>query len=129
MMQTLLDTSAFLWFISGNDRLSNKARNHIADFNNDLVISIVSLWEIAIKTSIGKLELLSPFEQLIPIQLEKNAIEILPIELNHLSATISLEFHHRDPFDRLIIAQGITEQIPVITSDAFFSKYPVDVIW
>ena len=128
-MRALLDTSAFLWFISGSDRLSNKARNHIADFNNDLVISIASIWEIAIKTSIGKLELLSPFEQLIPVQLGKNAIEILPVELNHLSATISLEFHHRDPFDRLIIAQGITEQIPVITSDVFFSKYPVDVIW
>ncbi len=128
-MQALLDTSAFLWFISGSDRLSNTARNHIADFNNELVISIASLWEIAIKTSIGKLELLSPFEQLIPVQLEKNNIEILPIEMDHLTATISLEFHHRDPFDRLIIAQGITEQIPVITSDSFFNKYPIDVIW
>lgn len=128
-MRALLDTNAFLWFISGSDRLSNKARDHIADFDNDLVLSIASLWEIAIKTSLGKLELFSPFAQLIPAQLEKNAIEILPIELNHLSAIINLEFHHKDPFDRLIIAQGITEQLPVITSDAVFNKYPITIIW
>jgi PIN domain nuclease of toxin-antitoxin system len=128
-MRALLDTSAFLWFISGSDRLSDKARNHISDYNNDLALSIASLWEIAIKTSLGKLELATPFDHLIPAQLEKNAIDILPIELNHLSAIITLEFHHRDPFDRLIIAQGITEQLPVITSDAIFKQYPVDVIW
>ncbi len=128
-MRALRDTNAFLWFISGSDRLSSKARDFMADYNNDLVISSASLWEIAIKTSLGKLEMLSPFDQLIPAQLEKNAIDVLPIELDHLSATIKLEFHHRDPFDRLIIAQGISEQIPVITSDAAFVKYPVEVIW
>lgn len=128
-MPALLDTNAFLWFISGSDRLSSKARNYIADFENDLVISAASLWEIAIKTSLGKLELLSPFDQLLPSQLEKNAIAILSIELTHLTKTIDLEFHHRDPFDRLIIAQGITEKIPIITSDAVFAKYPVDIIW
>ncbi len=128
-MQALLDTNAFLWFISGSDRLSSKALNYIADFENDLVISAASLWEIAIKTSLGKLELLSPFDQLIPSQLEKNDIAVLSIELTHLTKTIDLEFHHRDPFDRLIIAQGITEKIPIITSDAVFAKYPVDIIW
>jgi PIN domain nuclease of toxin-antitoxin system len=128
-MRALLDTSAFLWFISGSDRLSENARNHITDFDNDLVLSIASLWEIAIKTSLGKLELSSPFDQFISSQLEKNAIGILPIELHHLSATTNLEFHHRDPFDRLIIAQSITEHMPVITSDVVFSKYPVEIIW
>ena len=73
--------------------------------------------------------MLSPFDQLVPAQLEKNAIDVLSIELDHISAIINLEFHHRDPFDRLIIAQSITEQIPVITSDAMFAKYPVEVIW
>ena len=72
-MRALLDTNAFLWFIAGSNRLSSKALDYIADFNNDLVISTASLWEIAIKTSLGKLELLSPFDQLIPTQLEKNA--------------------------------------------------------
>lgn len=107
----------------------HKARNYITDFENDLAISAASLWEIAIKTSLGKLELLSPFSQLIPSQLEKNSIAILPIELSHLTEIINLEFHHRDPFDRLIIAQGITEKIPIITSDAVFARYPIDVIW
>lgn len=128
-MRALLDTNAFLWFISGSDRLSGKARSHIADFNNNLLLSTASLWEIAIKTSLGKLEMLSPFDQLIPAQLEKNAIDILSIELDHISKIIELELIHRDPFDRLIIAQGIAEQIPVITSDTMFDKYPVEIIW
>ena len=128
-MQLLLDTNVFLWFISGNDQLSIKARNYIADFDNELILSVASLWEIAIKTSIGKLELLRPFDQLIPAQLEENSVDVLPIELNHLSKIINLEFHHRDPFDRLIIAQSITEKIPLITSDATFAKYPVNIIW
>lgn len=128
-MRALLDTNAFLWFISGNERLSETARNTIADIGNDLVLSIASLWEIAIKTSLGKLQLATSFDQLIPAQLEQNAINILPIHVDHLSTIISLEYHHRDPFDRLIIAQGMTEGIPVITSDALFNNYPVDVIW
>ncbi|MCK5100486.1 MAG: type II toxin-antitoxin system VapC family toxin [Desulfobacteraceae bacterium] len=81
------------------------------------------------KSHIGKLELLRPFDQLIPAKLEENAIEVLPIKIDHLSNIISLELHHRDPFDRLIIAQSIAEQISVITSDAAFTKYPVDIIW
>ena len=128
-MRALLDTSAFLWFISGSDRLSDTARNHIADMDNDLVLSIASLWKIAIKTNLGKLELAKPFDQLIPDQLEQNAIEILPMTLHHLATVAHLEFHHRDPFDRLIIAQGITEHLPVITSDTIFRKYPVEVMW
>ena len=128
-MRALLDTNAFLWFISGSDRLSQNARNIMVDFNNDLVLSTASLWEMAIKTSIGKLELLDSFDRLIPVQLEKHAIDVLSIRLDHISKIIDLELYHRDPFDRLIIAQGITEQIPVITSDAMFAKYPVKVIW
>ena len=128
-MRALLDTNAFLWFISGSDRLSQNARNIMVDFNNDLVLSTESLWEMAIKTSIGKLELLDSFDRLIPVQLEKHAIDVLSIRLDHISKIIDLELYHRDPFDRLIIAQGITEQIPVITSDAMFAKYPVKVIW
>lgn len=128
-MRALLDTNVFLWFISGSDRLSVNARNYITDFQNELILSMASLWEIAIKTSLNKLELLHPFDQLIPSQLEENAVEVLPIDLNHLSNVISLPFHHRDPFDRLIIAQCITENLPVITCDAAFQKYPVNMIW
>ncbi len=92
-------------------------------------MSVASLWEIAIKTSLGKLELLQSFDKLIPAQLEENAIQILPIKLPHLSSFINLPFHHRDPFDRLIIAQSMAEELPVITSDTTFQKYPINVIW
>lgn len=128
-MRALLDTNSFLWFISGSDRLSNNAHNFIADLSNELVLSVSSLWEIAIKISLGKLELLRPFEQLIREQLRENSIDILPIELEHLSKVIDIPFHHRDPFDRLIIAQAVTEDIPVISSDTIFKKYTVEVIW
>jgi len=128
-MRTLLDTNTFLWFISDSDRLSTNARNYIADFDNELLLSVASLWEISIKTSLGKLELLKPFDQLIPEQLKESSVNILSIELNHLSGVIILPFHHRNPFDRLIIAQGIAEKIPIITSDAAFRNYPVRIIW
>jgi PIN domain nuclease of toxin-antitoxin system len=128
-MRALIDTSVFLWTISGSDRLSDNAHQFIANLENDILLSVVSLWEIAIKTSLGKLELLLPFNQLIPEQLEQNAITVLPVELGHLSGVTELPFHHRDPFDRLIIAQGLTEQIPVITKDKAFSRYSVQLIW
>lgn len=128
-MRMLLDTNSFLWFIAGSDRLSTTALDIIVDQNNDLFLSIASLWEIAIKVSIGKLELLQSFDKLIPDQLNKNDIDTLHIELNHLSELIQLPFHHRDPFDRLIIAQGMIESMPVISSDPAFKMYPVELIW
>lgn len=128
-MRALIDTSTFLWSISDSDKLSDIARRFIADLENDILLSVASLWEIAIKTSLGKLELLLPFNRLIPEQLEQNAIAVLPIEVSHLSGIIDLPFHHRDPFDRLIIAQSHAEQIPVITKDAAFSLYPIQLIW
>nr|VFK64191.1 MAG: PIN domain nuclease, a component of toxin-antitoxin system (PIN domain) [Candidatus Kentron sp. UNK]VFK71010.1 MAG: PIN domain nuclease, a component of toxin-antitoxin system (PIN domain) [Candidatus Kentron sp. UNK] len=94
-MRLLLDTSAFLWFIAGNDRLDGKTRTLTEDFENGLVLSMASLWEMAIKTSIGKLELLKEFDSLIPEKLEENEIEILPIRLAHLSEMMQLPFHHR----------------------------------
>lgn len=127
-MRVLIDTNIFLWFIAGSDRLSDSARRTIADIENELLLSVASLWEIAIKSSLGKLELLRPFDQLIPEQLEINEIDVLPIELSHLSRIINLPLHHRDPFDRLIIAQSIVENLPIITSDAKFQQYSVQVI-
>ncbi|MDP2862423.1 MAG: type II toxin-antitoxin system VapC family toxin [Desulfobacterales bacterium] len=125
----MLDTNSFLWFISGSERLSINAQHLIADLNNQLVLSSASLWEIAIKVSLGKLELLLPYNKLIPEQLEENDINVLPIELSHLNKVIELPFHHRDPFDRLIIAQALTEDIPVVSSDTVFSQYVVKLIW
>ena len=95
---------------------------------NQLVLSAASLWEIAIKISLGKLDLLQPSGQLIPQQLEENDIAVLPLEIGHLNKVIDLPFHHRDPFARLIIAQALAEGIHVVSSDAVFSQYAVKLI-
>ena len=128
-MRLLLDTSRFLWFVAGSERLSGKARELMEDFDNELVLSVASLWEMAIKASIGKLELLRPFDQFIPEKLEENEIDILHISLPHLSKMMTFPSHHRDPFDRLIIAQSIFENLPVIACDSVFKEYPADIIW
>ena len=105
-MKLLLDTHVFLWFIMGSALLSADTRALIEDEKNRKFISVASLWEIAIKSSIGKLSLSAPFDQLIAQQLSLNGFELLPIEVSHLAAVTTLPFHHRDPFDRLLIAQG-----------------------
>ena len=128
-MRLLLDTHTFLWFIAGDERLSGPAREAIADIKNEVLLSIASLWEIAIKLSLGKLELEGPFDALIPQLLADNAVKILPIELEHLFVLAELPFHHRDPFDRLIIAQGLAENIPILSADGAFREYPVRIIW
>ena len=128
-MRALLDTSTFLWFIGGSKKLSNEARKFIESFENELVMSVASLWEIAIKISIGKLELYECFDLLIPEKIEENEIDIIQINLKHLSEMMKLPLYHRDPFDRLIIAQGISEKIPVIACDHAFKAYPIDIIW
>lgn len=128
-MRLLLDTSSFLWFVAGSGRLSGRARNLMEDFDNELVLSVASLWEMAIKVSVGKLELPEDFDRFIPEKLEENEIEILHVRLAHLSEMIKLPFHHRDPFDRLIIAQSVSENLPVIACDGIFREYPLDIMW
>ena len=128
-MQFLLDTHAFLWFIGGDRRLSPTARQLIADMDNELFLSAVSLWEIAIKVSLKKLTLEKPFDELIPAQLVMNEIEIAPIDLEALNCLIDLPFHHRDPFDRLLIAQAVTKELPIISKDTTFANYSVELIW
>lgn len=119
-MQLLLDTHIFLWFIAGNPLLSAYARSLIEDLNNDRFLSMASVWEMAIKVSTGKITLAQPLEQLIPYQVQRNKITLLPVELSHVVQVSKMPFHHRDPFDRLIIAQGLTEAMPVISVDAIF---------
>ncbi|MDM8538544.1 type II toxin-antitoxin system VapC family toxin [Desulfobacterales bacterium HSG17] len=128
-MRILLDTSTFIWFIGGNKKLSEKARDAIENFENELYMSVASLWEMAIKTGIGKLELSAPFNKLIPMEIKNNEINIIQIELPHLYKMIELPLHHRDPFDRLIIAQGIFEQLPIIGCDKMLKFYDIDIIW
>lgn len=128
-MRVLLDTHSFLWFIGGSVSLSPSARALIEDAENQPLLSMASLWEMAIKLSIGKLSLGQPFETLIPEQMKLNGIELLQIEMPHIVAVASLPFHHRDPFDRLLIAQAIVEQMPIVSGDHAFDSYTIQRLW
>lgn len=128
-MRLLLDTQSFLWFIEGSASLSLIARSLIEDADNQPLLSMASLWEMAIKLSIGKLSLGQPFEMLIPEQMRLNGIELLPIEMVHVVAVAKLSFHHRDPFDRLLIAQAMAERIPIGSGDSVFDPYGVRLLW
>lgn len=128
-MRVLLDTHALLWFLSDDRRLSRHAHGLITDPTNDVLLSVGSLWEIVIKASLGKLPLPEPFEEVIPAQLKAERIAVLPIEVPHLAALRRLPLQHRDPFDRLIIAQAMAEGIPVITDDPAFERYGIEVLW
>jgi PIN domain nuclease of toxin-antitoxin system len=128
-MRVLLDTHSFLWFMSGDEKLSSTARAILDDIENEVLVSMASLWEIAIKTSLGKISLERKFEDLIPQQLISNEIGVLPIRLQHLAVLTDLPFQHRDPFDRLIIAQAMAEELPILSRDPAFVDYPVQVFW
>lgn len=124
----LLDTNVFLFFINADAALSARSRE-LLESAETLLISTASLWEIAIKSSLGKLILPSSFSEFIPNQLDENAIDILPITLLHLKSLSGLPFHHKDPFDRLVIAQSISEKLSVVSSDSAFDLYEVERIW
>ena len=128
-MKLLLDTHTFLWFIMGSPDLSADARALIEDGANENSLSVASLWEMAIKLSIGKLALASPFEVLIPQQLSLNGIELLNIKTDHASVVATLPFHHYDPFDRLLIAQAMVEKMPIISIDTAFDVYSITRLW
>lgn len=128
-MRLLLDTHTFLWFITDDPLLSATARTLIADPMNDVAISPASYWEVAIKVSIGKYPLTVPFEQFFTAGIEQNDFSILPIEIRHTAVLSSLPMHHKDPFDRMIISQAKTEQIPVVSVDVAFDQYDVARIW
>ncbi len=127
-MRLLLDTHPFIWFINGDNQLPEKVKILIADSENECFLSIASIWEIAIKTSLGKLELQSDFDKITDFLLD-NGIEILPIKFEHLQTLLKLEYYHRDPFDRVIISQGIAENLMVLSKDEIFDKYPIKLIW
>ena len=127
--RVLLDTHALLWFLADDARLGDAARATIENPATTVLASTASLWEIAIKHSLGKLALARPFDDLFPAQLEANAIDLLPIRPDHLATLIGLPMHHRDPFDRLLIAQALTERVPLLSRDAAFADYSVAVVW
>ena len=128
-MKALLDTHTFLWWITDDQRLSAIVRDIISDGENNIYLSAASGWEIAIKAKIGKLSLPDDLIPFIAEQLTVNAISSLPIQMSHTLHTYSLPPYHRDPFDRLLVAQSILESLPLLTSDSQISKYPVQVVW
>lgn len=127
-MKFLIDTHAFLWFINGDFELSQQARDIIKNPKNTIYLSIASLWEIAIKLRIEKITIDMSFDEL-KKEAEENDIRILPIQYEDVSLLTTLELYHRDPFDRILIAQGIQNNMIIITKDSNFKLYPVKIIW
>lgn len=125
----MLDTHSFLWFIGGDERLSLTARTLIEDGNNDVFLSVASLWEMAIKISLGRLQLAQPFEIFIPQQISPNHIGVLGITISHTARVSVLPFHHRDPFDRLLIAQSLVEQMSIVSCDPELDVYGITRLW
>ena len=127
-MRALLDTHVFLWWIAGDERISQNARKIFAAPNH-LLMSVASIWEILIKVQVGKLNLPKPAGPYVIRNLADNRIETLAVSLDHLLAFERLPMHHRDPFDRILIAQALEEGLSIITADPMFARYPVEVIW
>ncbi|HYW22343.1 MAG TPA: type II toxin-antitoxin system VapC family toxin [Nodularia sp. (in: cyanobacteria)] len=126
-MRQILDTHILIWFVSGDPRISASMRSQIE--NNDNLLSLASVWEMAIKHSIGKLNFQSSFNEFVEQQIIMNGIELLPIIIDHVVVVSSLPLHHRDPFDRLLIAQSIVENIPLLSADQIFDAYPIQRLW
>ncbi|HUU00706.1 MAG TPA: type II toxin-antitoxin system VapC family toxin [Myxococcota bacterium] len=129
MESILVDTHAFLWFVFDDHRLSENADQVFSDRGIKKVLSIASLWEIAVKVSIEKLNLGMSFPKFTEHCVQTREIDVLAIRLSHLTEYIDLPLHHRDPFDRLLIAQARVEHLPLLTSDKRFSIYGLQVLW
>jgi PIN domain nuclease of toxin-antitoxin system len=128
-VRALLDTHAFLWWISDDRRLSYRAREIIGDGRNELYFSAASGWEISIKAGLGRLEVPDDLQRFIIDQLSRNAFLSLPIYLSHALHTRTLPDYHRDPFDRILISQALVEETPLLSADPLISQYPIEVIW
>jgi PIN domain nuclease of toxin-antitoxin system len=126
-MRLLIDTHILIWFLEGNKLLSKPRRQIVVNPQNDVFVSIASLWEAAIKISIGKLTLANPLAEVIK-QITIENIEILPIAPEHTLQVSALRFHHRDPFDRIIIAQAQVENLPIMSDDGEFSNYAIRIL-
>ena len=127
-MKLILDTHTFLWFVNDNPKLSDRLKDLIEDTSNVSYLSVASLWEMSIKFNLGKLTLDPNFEEFVDREVITTSIQLLNIKLSHLRVNATLPFHHRDPFDRLIIAQSLAEGMPIITVDSAFNKYSVTLI-
>lgn len=128
-MRLLLDTHTFLWFVLGDGRLSARAKAAIEDASNEKLLSPASYWEIAIKISLDKYALSKPYEEFIGKGIGENGFSVVAIEPKHTAMLTTLPFHHRDPFDRLIIAQALVEEATIISTDTAFDAYLITRLW
>ncbi len=130
-MRLLLDTHSMYWYIEDDPQLSGRARTLIQDASNEILVSPASYWEITIKISIGKWRLNRPYEEFIDIGLNQYGFQVLPILPTHTARLIGLPFPqgHRDPFDRLLVAQVLVEQIPIVSADSPLDAYGVTRLW
>ena len=127
-MRYLLDTHTLLWFLQDDPQLPERVGNEITNIENSCYVSIASLWEVAIKINLGKLAIKFPFVKFASYLVE-NDIEVLQIGFDHLIQVATLDLHHRDPFDRIIIAQGLVENLTIITKDEHFPSYTDRILW
>jgi PIN domain nuclease of toxin-antitoxin system len=127
-MKLLLDTHIFIWWADQPEKLSPAALSALEDEANELLLSVASVWEMQIKIQLGKLKLSLPLKELVKTQQQTNDITISPVELTHVLALDALPFHHKDPFDRLLIAQSIEEDLTLVTADSQFSAYSVKLL-
>jgi PIN domain nuclease of toxin-antitoxin system len=127
-MSVLVDTHAFLWFMAGDRKLSRAAQRAIEDSDGEWWLSAASVWELAIKSSLERLELPAPVDEYLAEKVQQG-LRVLPIEWRHAAAVERLPFHHRDPFDRLIVAQAQSERLAIVTKDPAFAKYKVRIVW
>jgi len=128
-MRVLLDTHAFLWWITDDERLSAPARAAIAAGGNEVFVSAASSWEVATKSRMGRLPIPEPWDEFISTQLEKNAFKPLAVTMRHTFGLTSLPELHRDPFDRMLVAQALAEEMPLVSGDRVIQAYPVSTIW
>ena len=128
-MNLLLDTHAFIWWATEPEKLSPQAHAYCEDDNNILLLSVASVWEMQIKLQLGKLKLDDPLRAFIEYQQQADDLRILPIAIEHVFALDNLPLHHKDPFDRIIIAQATVEELFVVSKDEIFSAYPVKLVW
>jgi PIN domain nuclease of toxin-antitoxin system len=128
-MNLLLDTHALIWFAENSPTLSKPAREALEDAENDLHYSVASIWEIAIKASLGKLKIRVPLDPDFRKQLEESGFAALSIEYAHAASVLALPWHHRDPFDRLLVAQALREQMLLVSHDRQLDAYQVKRVW
>lgn len=128
-MKLLLDTHAFIWWDSQADKLSAEVLALCMDRTNSIYLSVASIWEMQIKTRLGNLTLNMPLKDVIEGQRSKNRVRILPIELEHVLTIENLPYLHKDPFDRMLVAQAVWEQMIILSKDPEIKKYPVTVTW